>query len=92
MHLIRASRRKQRSALTAAVAAGITEVDLERQRPLLLPDQAALLVCLEGELWLTRDRDNEDYILGPGQQFAIRPGDQATVQALRESRLRLVRD
>ena len=47
------------------------------------------LVCLEGELWLTRDGDIEDYILGPGQGFDARRGDKLTVQALRPSRVRL---
>lgn len=56
---------------------------------LVLPAIDATLVCLEGELWLTRDGDIEDYILGPGQSFDARRGDKLTVQALRPSRIRL---
>lgn len=55
-----------------------------------LPDQNLTLVCLAGELWLTRDGDIEDYILGPGQCMAIQQGDQAAVQALQPSRIRVL--
>lgn len=54
-----------------------------------LPDQNLTLVCLAGELWLTRDGDIEDYVLGPGQCMTIRHGDQAAVQALQPSRIRM---
>jgi hypothetical protein len=43
-------------------------------------------------LWLTREGDIEDYILGPGQSFTARRHDKVTVQALRPSRLRLSAD
>ncbi len=65
------------------------ERHLARSQLLALPDANAKLVCLEGELWLTRDGDIEDYILGPGQSFTVRHGDRAAVQALKPSRLRL---
>lgn len=57
---------------------------------LVLPDENLSLTCLAGELWLTRDGDVEDYILGPGQSFVVRRGDQAAVQALKPSRVRLL--
>lgn len=47
------------------------------------------LVCLAGQLWLTRDRDQEDYILRAGDQFSIRRGDRAAVQALRPASMKL---
>ena len=62
---------------------------LAKRQLLALPDANATLVCLEGELWLTREADSEDHILGPGRSFAIRRGDRAAVQALKPSRLRL---
>jgi hypothetical protein len=65
------------------------ERTLAKNQLLVLPDAATTLVCMEGELWLTRDGDIEDYILGPGKSFAARAGDRVTVQALRPSRLRL---
>lgn len=69
-----------------------TECDhsLAARQMLALPDQNLTLVCLAGELWLTRDGDIEDYILGPGQCLTVRRGDQAAVQALRPSRVRVV--
>ncbi|NJD33737.1 MAG: DUF2917 domain-containing protein [Betaproteobacteria bacterium] len=62
---------------------------LAKNQLLALPDTSAMLVCLEGELWLTREGDSEDYILGPGRSFAVRSGDRVVVQALQPSRLRL---
>ena len=63
---------------------------LARRDLLALPDANAKLVCLEGELWLTREGDGEDHILGPGASFAIRRGDHVAVQALTASRVRLI--
>ncbi len=63
---------------------------LAKDEMLALPAIDATLVCLEGELWLTRDGDPEDYILGAGNSLHLRRGDQAMVQALRSSRLRLI--
>ena len=65
------------------------ERTLAKNQLLRLPDENLTLVCLEGELWLTRDGDREDYILGPGRSFAVRRGDEAAVQALRPSRVSL---
>ena len=62
---------------------------LAKNQLLALPDANTKLVCLEGELWLTRDGDSEDYILGPGRSFTVRRDDRAVVQALEPSRLRL---
>jgi len=92
--------REQRRALFAAVAPvnangfrtgmhlGVERV-LAKNQLLVVPDANASVLCLDGELWLTRDGDIEDYILGPGQRFAARRGDKITVQALRPSRLSL---
>ncbi|MCX7157347.1 MAG: DUF2917 domain-containing protein [Rhodocyclales bacterium] len=65
------------------------ERTLAKNQLLALPDENLTLVCLSGELWLTRDGDREDYILGPGRSFVVRRGDEAIVQALRASRVRL---
>lgn len=89
-----AARSGQASAVNATEfrtgmhAPGIERV-LAKRRLLELPDANATLVCLEGELWLTRAGDGEDYILGPGQSFVARHGDRVVVQALQPSRLRL---
>ena len=68
------------------------EQALAKRQLLALPDANAKLVCLEGELWLTRNGDGEDHILGPGRSFAIRRADLAAVQALKASRVRLIPD
>ena len=62
---------------------------LAKDQIFALPAVDTKLVCLEGELWLTRDGDIEDYILGAGQGFVARRGDKLMVQALRQSRIRL---
>lgn len=90
-----AAQRKYTAAETAAGGGnefrqGIREEELAAHSFLALPDAALTLVCLAGELWLTRDGDIEDHILGVGQGFTIRRGDQAAVQALRPSRIRLI--
>lgn len=59
-------------------------------RLLALPARNATLVCIEGEVWLTRDGDREDYILGAGSSLHLGQRDQAMVQALKPSRLRLI--
>lgn len=96
---------EKRRALFAAVAAPaasgnatefhtgmhapVVERTLAKNQLLRLPDENLTLVCIDGELWLTRDGDREDYILGPGRSFVVRRGDKAAVQALRPSRVRL---
>jgi hypothetical protein len=65
------------------------EQALAKSQLLALPDANTKLVCLEGELWLTRAGDSEDYILGPGRSFTVRRSDRAAVQALKASRVRL---
>ncbi len=65
---------------------------LAKGRLQVLPARNQRVLCLSGELWLTRDGDIEDYILGPGQQLVVRAGDRATVQALQPSRFRLTAD
>ena len=67
---------------------GIERV-LAKNQLLVMPDANARVTCLAGQLWLTREGDIEDYILGPGQSFSSRRGDKITVQALQPSRLRL---
>jgi Protein of unknown function (DUF2917) len=55
-----------------------------------LPAIDATLVCLEGELWLTRHGDVEDYFLGAGGSLHLGRNDRAVVQALKASRVRLI--
>lgn len=64
-------------------------VVLAAKETVALPDVSATLICLEGELWLTRDGDVEDYVVHAGQHFPIQVGDKVAVQALRASRIGL---
>ncbi len=77
-----------REGMHARDAPGL-EQSLAKGQLSLLPARNLDLLCLAGELWLTRDGDAEDYILGPGQRLAIGREDQAAVQALQASRFRL---
>ena len=77
-----------REGMHARDASGLEE-SLAKGQLSLLPARNLDLLCLAGELWLTRDGDAEDYILGPGQHLAIGREDQAAVQALQASRFRL---
>ncbi len=73
-----------------AAAGGAPDHALAKNQMLVLDGRRLTVQCTEGQLWLTCDGDIEDYILGPGQGFEVRPDDHATVQALRASRVRLL--
>lgn len=79
------------SGMHAAVGGAPDQV-LAKNQMLVLDGRRLTVLCTEGQLWLTRDGDIEDYILGAGQGFEVRPDDRATVQALRASRVRLLAD
>lgn len=65
------------------------ERTLAKDQLLVMSNTRATLLCLDGMLWITREGDFEDYILGPDRSFTARHGDKITVQAIRPSRLRL---
>lgn len=52
-----------------------------------LPQRDLTIRCISGQIWLTRQGDSEDHILGPGQALTVGRDDQALIQALRESRI-----
>lgn len=75
---------------------GIHKVDTaETERTLAggelqhLPQRDLSIRCISGQIWLTRQGDAEDHILGPGQSLTVGGDEQAVIQALRESRFRL---
>ena len=39
--------------------------------------------CQDGRLWLTRDRDPEDYVLQAGEQLLVHKGDHVVVLGMR---------
>lgn len=66
------------------------ERTLARHEMMDLPAEDFTLLCQDGELWLTRYGDFEDYFLGRGESCSVRRGDGVAVQALKPSRVRLV--
>ncbi len=63
-------------------------LSLEHQAMITLSPAAALTVtCLEGSLWITRNNQPEDIILGAGESHTIAPGSQTVVYALKPSRV-----
>ncbi len=69
----------------------LQEVALAAKSIMEIRDADLTVICLEGEVWLTRARDQEDHVIASGQRFALMLGDQAVVQALRASMIRLIR-
>ncbi len=48
-----------------------------------------VLLCLQGELWITQEGDGRDYLLAAGQMFIVtRPG-LVVVQALQPARVQI---
>ena len=69
---------KMRAAETEGTLAG---GELQR-----LPQRDLSIRCISGQIWLTRQGDAEDHILGPGHALTVGRDDHALIQALRESR------
>jgi len=66
-----------------------TERTLPRDELQWLPQRDLTLRCISGKIWLTRHGDSEDHILEPGQALTVGREDQALIQALKASRVRL---
>ena len=67
------------------VRAAETERRLAGGETQRLPQRDLGIRCISGEIWLTRHGDSADHILGPGQSLTVGRGEQAVIQALRES-------
>lgn len=74
----------------AQEAAAEVDYRLAPRQMLVLPATSRQVIVLAGQVWLTRDGDCEDYILSAGDRFAVRHGDQAALQALQPSRVRVI--
>jgi Protein of unknown function (DUF2917) len=46
-----------------------------------------LLICLEGEIWVTQEHDLKDYVLCPGDELFITLPGIVVIQALRDARV-----
>jgi hypothetical protein len=79
----------RRGAPEGGAAADVAgEKEFAARAILILPDQALTVACLAGEVWMTCDRDDRDFIVRAGQGVDVRRGDRAVLQALRPSRIR----
>jgi hypothetical protein len=48
------------------------------------------VICLKGMLWLTRENDHEDYILGEASSWVSKCPGLVVIEALRDSSLRIL--
>ncbi|QSQ28523.1 DUF2917 domain-containing protein [Pyxidicoccus parkwayensis] len=53
--------------------------------------QHLALTCADGQLWLTREGDARDYVLGPGDTVQVDAPGHVVVQALRAARFCLAK-
>lgn len=72
--------RSLRPTLRLAAGTGITRRDLA----------GALLRVRRGRIWLTQDRDHQDYVLDAGGAVRIASAGAVVIQALREAEVDVV--
>lgn len=48
------------------------------------------ITCASGSVWITRDHDAADYLLGPGESFCMPNSRNLVIEGLRDSELRVV--
>jgi hypothetical protein len=48
-----------------------------------------MVICLRGRLWITQERDPNDYVLTPGELFIVSRRGTVLIQALAESTLQI---
>ena len=66
------------------------DYELAQRQVIELTADATRLICLEGKLWLTSEGDSEDYLLAAGSHIDLSNTDSPVVQAMTNSRLRIV--
>jgi hypothetical protein len=49
-----------------------------------------LVICLEGEIWITQEHDLKDYVLCPGDEFFITLPGIVVMQALQDARVEVM--
>ena len=65
-----------------------TELQLAKEELLGLDDlRGKRLLCIEGNVWLTLDRDLRDIFLGPGDSFVVDRDGVTLLHALAPTRL-----
>lgn len=51
---------------------------------------ALTVLCLEGQLWITQQRDPDDTVLGKGESFDLSRRGVSLLEALRDARVAIV--
>lgn len=51
--------------------------------------RGAWVRCAEGVLWVTQDKDRQDYFMGPGQALRIESNGPTLVHAMRRATFRI---
>jgi len=80
----------ERAGLSESAGAAIV---LARNEMLstLVGGRPCRILCLAGQLWITVDGSQDDYVLGPGEAVTFSGGGRLVVQALRIATVRLER-
>jgi len=60
-------------------------LELNRSEVLSLRPTGDTVVCVTGRIWVTREGDGEDYVLGPAERMRLRGRGRVVVQALEPS-------
>jgi hypothetical protein len=48
-----------------------------------------MVVCLRGVIWITQERDMQDYVLTPGEMFLVTQPGKVVVQGLQDAAVKV---
>jgi quercetin dioxygenase-like cupin family protein len=55
-----------------------------------IKEQARLVTCLEGRVWVTQQNDGRDYVLNPGEIFVVTNRGRLVLEALLDSTVQIL--
>ena len=64
-------------------------VEMQENRLLSIRERGVIVSCVEGRIWITRDRDPVDRLLAPGEAYEVVGARRVLIQALTAARVRL---
>ncbi len=64
----------------------VIALETGRSKNLGLTPRGKIISCLKGSIWVTQEKDLEDYILEEGESFMVTVPGRVIVQALEEAR------
>ncbi len=64
-------------------------VQMQENRLLSIRERGVIVCCVEGRIWITRDRDPVDRVLAPGESYEVVGARRVLIQALTAARVRL---